>query len=146
MASLNSARLFVLLLLLAGMLTSAEEVPDTPAYEFAEVEIPLIRFSESHPIEVLNFIFAEVHRIRPDLKCVSYTFVPQVEQMSQQTPMITGSYRSMAAAGAFREMTGLCNWSFFIEGNTYKFTNSREFYSPKYWPELKIDTEDQNRD
>jgi len=146
MASQNPLPLFVLLLLLVGIAISAEKIPEIPAYKFAEIEIPLIEFEEAHPIEVLNYIFAEAHRIRPDLKDVVYSFSPQAGQMSTPTPVITGSYRGMATADAFREMTGLCKWSFFIDGNIYRFTNSREFYLRKYWPELENAAENKNGD
>lgn len=141
-----SALLFFVTLFFTTAELSAEEVPDTPAHKFAEVEIPLIRFSEAHPIEVLNNIFAEAHRIRPELKDVVYFFTPQAEQMSKTTPLITGSYREMAVAEVLREMAGLCNWSFFIDGDIYKFTNSREFYSSKFWPELEEDADNKIRD
>lgn len=140
------ALLFFATLLFTALELSGAEVPDTSAYKFAEVEIPLIEFSEAHPIEVLNEIFANAHRSHPNLKDVAYSFTSQPGQMSKPTPLITGSYRKMAVAEAIREMTALCNWSFYIDGLIYKFTNSREFYAPKFWPELHEDTDNKSRD
>ena len=135
----NSATYLSLFLVLLAMRSSGEESQKTPAQEFGEIEIPLIRFIDAHPIEVLNEIFSEAHKLRPDLKDVIYSFSPQPGLTSSSTPLITGSYRDKAVHRAFIAMNGLCKWSFYIDGNVYRFTNSKRFYSTEYWPDLADD-------
>jgi hypothetical protein len=116
------------LIVLPTVIAAPDQAKKISRLDILSANIPLVSFENAHPIDVLAQIFSALHKSHPELKGVSYRYIPTLPISSTAAPRITGSFRNFPLADALREMCGLCDWSFRIFDNTIEVTDSDKFF------------------